>query len=174
MKLDDIDWKEGRIKITSPKTEHHAGKETWLVPLFPELRPYLEEASEACPMERCMWSSDTGKARWDPKAAGLKPQKLEFERIIKRAGLEPWPRLFHNLCVSRETELAEQFPIHVVATWLGNTPEIARKHYLQTTDEHFQRALESAPRTPPTAKAVHLLLHHIAAKSGAVSCRKRQ
>ena len=160
MKLDDIDWKEGRIKITSPKTEHHAGKETRLVPLFPELRPYLEEASEAAPdgavyvVERYRKGS-MGSKGW--RNCNLRTQ---FERIIKRAGLEPWPRLFHNLRASRETELAERFPIHVVATWLGNTPEIARKHYLQTTDEHFQRALESAPRTPPTAKTVQRFAPH--------------
>jgi hypothetical protein len=76
--------------------------------------------------------------------------RTEFKRIIKRAGLEPWPRLFHNLRASRETELAERFPLHVVTAWLGNTTEVAQKHYLQTTDEHFQRALEPDPLIRPS------------------------
>jgi integrase len=40
----DVDWDRGRFRVTSPKTEHHEGKEERWVPIFPELRPYLEEA----------------------------------------------------------------------------------------------------------------------------------
>jgi hypothetical protein len=37
---------EGRFLVRSPKTEHHeGGAERW-VPIFPELRPHLEEAFE--------------------------------------------------------------------------------------------------------------------------------
>ena len=81
-------------------------------------------------------------------------KRLQFERIIRWAGLKPWPRLFHNLRASRETELAERFPIHMVTAWLGNTPDIARKHYLQTTDEHFQRALEPVASGSPVNRDV--------------------
>ncbi len=38
--------------------------------------------------------------------------------------------------------MVEDFPVHVVTEWLGNSPDIARKHYLQTHEEHFQRAVE--------------------------------
>lgn len=37
-----IDWEHDRITIQSPKTEHLAGGESRVIPLFPELRPYLE------------------------------------------------------------------------------------------------------------------------------------
>lgn len=43
----------------------------------------------------------------------------------------------------RETELAEIFPLHVVCAWIGNSSAIAAKHYLQVTDEHFDRAIAS-------------------------------
>ena len=69
--------------------------------------------------------------------------RTQFLRIIKRAGLKPWPRLFHNLRANRETELAKAYPIHVVTAWLGNTPRIALKHYLQVTDADFERAAAS-------------------------------
>ena len=36
----------------------------------------------------------------------------------------------------------ERFPIQVVTAWMGNTPTIALKHYLQVTDQHFQAASE--------------------------------
>ena len=41
---------------------------------------------------------------------------------------------------SRQTELPGSFPLHVVTEWLGNTPQIALKHYLRVTDEDFAQA----------------------------------
>jgi hypothetical protein len=38
--------------------------------------------------------------------------------------------------------LEEQFPLHVVCDWLGNSRTVAAKHYLQTTDAHFEKALD--------------------------------
>ena len=64
-----------------------------------------------------------------------------------RAAFNPWPKLFQNLRSTRETELADQFPIQVVCDWIGNTEAIASKHYLQVTEDHFARAVEQgAPK----------------------------
>ena len=60
--------------------------------------------------------------------------------IIKRAGLQPWPKLWQNLRSTRETELADQFPAHVSAAWIGNSVAVAVKHYLQVTEDHFKQA----------------------------------
>src|SRR5581483_8650202 len=38
----DVDWERGRFLVHSPKTEHHEGKGERWVPIFPELKPYLE------------------------------------------------------------------------------------------------------------------------------------
>lgn len=59
---------------------------------------------------------------------------------MKRAGLAPWPRLFQNLRSTRATELADEFPGHVVSSWLGHSEDIAKEHYRQVTDDHFARA----------------------------------
>ena len=58
-------------------------------------------------------------------------------------GLQPWPKLFQNLRSTRETELAEDFPMHVVCQWIGNSQPIAAKHYLQVTDDHFSKAVRN-------------------------------
>ena len=71
---------------------------------------------------------------------------------MRRAGLKAWPRLWHNLRASRETELAESFPAHVVCEWIGNSQRVAAEHYLQVTDEHFRRA--AAVPAPAVQKAV--------------------
>ena len=43
LRLEDVDWERERIRVRSPKTEHHEGGAERIIPLFPELRPYLEE-----------------------------------------------------------------------------------------------------------------------------------
>ena len=69
--------------------------------------------------------------------------RTQLAKIVKRAGLEPWPKLFHNLRSTRETELAETYPLHVVCAWIGNSQPIAAKHYLQVTDDHFSQGAEA-------------------------------
>ena len=108
------------------------GKPYRVVPLFPELRWILTELFELAPD-----GSEYVITRYRSAAQNLRTQ---FGRILKRAGVEPWPRLFQNLRASRETELANKYPLHVVTAWLGNTPTVAEKHYLQTTEEHFRQA----------------------------------
>ena len=71
--------------------------------------------------------------------------RTQFERILRRAGVRAWERLFHNLRGSRETELTEQFPLHVVCGWIGNSALIAARHYLQVTDDHFAKAVAGTP-----------------------------
>ena len=140
----DVDWETGRIVVQSPKTEHHPGKESRPIPMFPELRPILADAFDAA-HEGAEYVVGGGYRQAANSPSGWRNCNLrtQFLRIVKRAGLQPWPRLFHNLRASRETELAKEYPIHVVTSWLGNTPRIALKHYLQVTDDDFDRASEA-------------------------------
>jgi integrase len=132
----DIDWERQRVRVPSPKTAHLPGKGERVTPLFPELRKHLEAAFDAAPE-----GAEFVVAKYRSGEANL---RTGFEKIIRKAGLIPWRRLYHNLRSSRQTELTDRFPDHVVSAWLGNSVEVARKHYLQTTDEHFQSALQSA------------------------------
>ena len=43
--------------------------------------------------------------------------------------------------------MAKDYPLHVFTAWLGNTPRIAMKHYLQVTDDDFQRASKSGAQS---------------------------
>ena len=99
------------------------GAKSWAAFLMPEV------------MEKFRRSA-MGKSGW--RNCNL---RTTFEKIIKRAGLKKWPRLFHNLRSSRQTELEDQFPSHVVCAWMGNSEKVARKHYLQVTPEHIAKAL---------------------------------
>ena len=42
-----------------------------------------------------------------------------------------------NLRKTRQTELNDEFPQHVVCEWLGNSERVAEKHYLHVTAEHM-------------------------------------
>ena len=75
--------------------------------------------------------------------------RAQLERILYRAKVDSWPRLFHNLRASRQTELENEFPSHVVCDWLGNSESVARKHYLQTTEDHFKEAAHKRRSTRP-------------------------
>src|SRR5262249_44421107 len=69
--------------------------------------------------------------------------RTPLARIIQRTGLTPWPKLFHNLRASRQTELVGHYPIHTVCAWLGNTAAVAAEHYLQVTEEHYRCAAQN-------------------------------
>ena len=129
----DIDFQQRRITVHSPKTARHA-KYSRVVPMFPELRPYLQEGWRQAEL--------IGQGPDDPV---IPPQQASTVRrgllvILKRAGIQPWPKLFQNLRASRQTELVESYPVHTVCKWLGNSPAVALRHYLQTPAADFERA----------------------------------
>jgi integrase len=116
------------------RQDHHQLDKTGTrtIPLFPELRAPLLEVSEQAPLGTVYAIS-----RYRTADVNLRTQLLQ---ILRKANVKPWPRLFHNLRATRETELAGEYPIHVVAQWLGHSALVAQKHYLQVRDEDFQRA----------------------------------
>ncbi len=101
--------------------------------LFPELQPLLKAA----------WKANGGHSKWvvNEYRSSEKNLRTRLKRIIEDAGLEAWPKLFVNLRASRRTELQEEFPDHVVNSWLGHSSRIAEKHYLQVTPDHWEKAI---------------------------------
>jgi integrase len=139
---EDINWEKGTILIHSPKTEHHEGHETRLIPLFPELREPLEDVRA---LAGDYAQGDFVITRYRAKGANLRTQ---LHRIIRKAGLQPWPKPWHNMRSTRETELSEKFPIQLVTAWIGNTPKVALESYLQVTDADFARASAEVVQNP--------------------------
>ena len=124
--------------IHSPKTEGHEGGKSRYVPIFPEVAPLLQQAfDEAEPGTKYVIT------RYRQRGCNLRTQ---FTRILAKAGLKPWPKLMQNLRSSRQTELAETYPLHLICAWLGNSRLIAQRHYLQIRDQDFMEAAGHAAR----------------------------
>jgi len=138
IKWADVDWQHGRLTVRSPKTEHHGGGHAVrLVPIVPRLREILADAFEA---------AAPGEQFVVPMAARPGANlRTTAEKVIERAGVDAWPRLFQNLRASCETDWVQRYPAHVCAKWLGHSPTIAAQHYLQVRDAHFQDAIAGGP-----------------------------
>lgn len=132
LRWNDIDFGAGTMTVRSRKTEHHEGKAFRTVPIFPEVRGLLMDvfdlAEPGC--EYVVTEYRTGQ--------NVNPH---FHRIVKRAGLTAWPRIWHSMRASRQTELVRDFPLTTACAWMGNSKLIAAGHYTQTTDADWQRAV---------------------------------
>lgn len=129
----DVLWEQHKIRIRSPKTEHHEGKAERFIPLWPELRrelePMFEEPGKPAklPTDKVFYLHQSARTNL----------RQNLERIIKKAGLIQWPKIFQNMRSSRATELAKQHPGFLVCEWLGHTEKIADEHYRTITDQDY-------------------------------------
>lgn len=158
----DIDWEAGIMHVRSPKTTRYVGKGQRDVPIFAELRQYLLDASELAP-------PGTVYVIYGRQRSG-QALRSQLEKILRRAGIPQWGKLFQNLRSTRETELLEEFPMQVVCAWIGNTPDVALRHYLQVTKDHIAKAVNGVDEKA-LQKAQHLAVHEpeTPSKSGAQS-----
>lgn len=144
LKWSDVNWEHNRLTIRSAKTAHHDGRAERIIPLFPEIREHLLAVFDAAP------EGAVNVITRYREGSNLNPQ---LRRIVKAAGIECWPRTWHNLRASRQTELAASYPLHTVCAWMGNTKAIAAGHYLQTTDADWTRAVGETTNPTTTGSA---------------------
>lgn len=130
MQWQHIDWDRLRITVPAIKTRFRE------LPLFPELVPYLQALLSV--------AADKGlNAFLFPRLQRFTDANLrnQMTRLIQSSGSAVWPKVFHNLRSSRQTELEERFPRKTVCEWMGNSETVADQHYLQVLEEHFDRAV---------------------------------
>ena len=153
LRWSDVDWERSRVRIRSPKKESDESAGERVIPLFPELRPHLEEA-----WELAQEGATDVITRYRNDSTNL---RTTLRKIIRRAGLTPWERPSQNLRLTRQTELAAIFPLHIVCAWLGNTTAVAAEHYLQVTDQDYENAAQAVQN--PVHRAVHQPVQQLAA-----------
>ena len=146
LRWSDVNFATNRMTVPNVKTAGQTGREYRVCALFAALRPHLEDAHElAEPGTEFVVSgpmADNIRAKMDgPNGSNDANTRTAFLKLIKRAGLTPWPRLFHTLRASCETDLLEQgFSMSAVTEWLGHSAAVALKHYARVPDHLFARA----------------------------------
>ncbi|MEN9665368.1 MAG: hypothetical protein RLZZ326_1731 [Planctomycetota bacterium] len=146
----------GRLIVRSPKTARHAGHEVRPVPICPELAAILSDGFDL--------AEDRALAMLPRVKSGKVNLRTGLERIIERAGLTPWPRLFQNLRASCATDWAQVATAHEVARYLGHSVLVAAKHYIQ--DRNFD-AIVRGPEVsaPVSAQGSRIGAQHGSARS---------
>jgi integrase len=149
----DVDFVSNIVTIKNHKT----GDRT--LPLFVEVRPYLQALHDERKVGIDTPLSSPVIMRYRDTNANLRTRLL---KTIKRAQVDKWERIFHNLRASRVIECADNFPSHVCAKWFGHSEIIAMQHYLKVTKAHYERAV-AAPVTLTPAVAEILKSRTVAA-----------
>jgi len=134
LKWQDIDFANDRFTVHASKTEHHADGGIRTVPMFPELRSLFQTVFDQA-KPGAVYCLDRYSGKWSNLGVNMK-------RIIKRAGLTPWPKTFQNLRSTRETELFKltNGNIKAVCSWIGNSEQVALSHYAQMTEADITQA----------------------------------
>ncbi len=149
----DIDWNLKRLRVFAPKTST-----TRVVPIFPKLAKLLDEAARKVTDHSQPIVALSGHNR-----------HRQMTKIIDAAGLEPWPDLFQTLRRSCETQMAMTVPQHAVSAWIGHSELVSARHYLQVTDELFQRITGNTEGTTHGLRAAESAAESAAVKPGTES-----
>ena len=156
---EDIKWDKEYMTVHVPKLKRYDGKETRTVPLFPKLLPYLRESFELAP---------EGAVEVLPDVKRDSNLRTTFEKIIERAGVKKWPKLFQNLRVSLQNELEKEHPTHIVCSIIGNSPKVARENYLFTSDDDRADVLTKSKQREAEKKSQRNAQQQAAAMPGIV------
>ncbi len=155
LRLDKVDLDANRMTIDSTKTGERS------LPIVATLKPLLQSAINDAPDDAIYVvhgpQGDRYRETSDTEGGWLNTNlRSTFIKLIARVGLKPWPKPFHNMRSSCETDLNATFPAHVVAKWMGHSVAVAEKHYLQVRDADMERAatleLTDAPNDARTTR----------------------
>jgi integrase len=128
LKWSDVDWENSRFTVHERKVEHHPGRGVRVVPIFSDLRPHLERAFR----ERA------------PGAIYVVPRTrhgnlgTQAKRIVEKAGVKPWPKLFVNMRGSCSDDLERRgIAEKAINSWIGNTARMRHRHYHSVRPEDW-------------------------------------
>lgn len=117
----DINFDNNTILLKASKTDSER-----LVPIFPELKPYLEDHHE---LARGGDLYVDGNEFVFPKLRTHSNVATTAQKYVKRAKQTVWKNFWNSLRATRESELMDEYGLRRACTWSGNSPEIAMKNY---------------------------------------------
>jgi len=126
-----VDFEAGQMLVKSPKTAG-CGKASRRVPIEPRLRQLLLAAFADAPEGS---THVVTNPRHREASANLRTHAL---RILDRAKVPEWPKLFQNLRGSLATDWAHILPAKACGEFLGHTAAVALTHYHTVRPEDFK------------------------------------
>ena len=135
---DDVDFKNRRLyireKCVEGKTWYPKTKRNRVVPMSKKLIEYLNLQHEQSRSSIWVFPSPEGK-RWDPMNL-----THGFKKIVRAVGL-PWTLL--DLRHTFGSHLAmRSVSLYKISAFMGNSPEICRKHYAALLPEELHNDVE--------------------------------
>lgn len=125
---EDINFDKPSLTIRSPKLEK-TRRPVRECPIFKDALPYIKKLDRSKPLPFVKYPTSANRM-----------YRKNLLAAIKKAGLKPWPRLWHNLRLSCRNDLAKLFPPHVCDIWIGHSAEEAKESYLIVTDADWKKA----------------------------------
>jgi integrase len=133
LKWDHVQFDKKRILVVdSSKNERHANRAIRRIPMLPMIEAEL-----------LAWFSEGPAGEYVfPCIAQDTNLRTTLEKIITRAAVAPWPKLWQNLRASGCTDFARTEPSHIAAAICGHTEQIAREHYWTAEESDLDRIIE--------------------------------
>ena len=130
LRWSDIQWNANRFVVRSPKT-----KSVRRVPIFPEIKQALEDLLPITgDSEFVLGRRLKTKNNWG----------TPLMKMVVRAGIPSWSAVFNSLRASGEIDIARTYGLQCATEWVGNSVQVALKHYVRSTDADFERAANQA------------------------------
>ena len=141
----DVDWNNCSITVRSPKTEGHSSAVRF-VPVIKALQPLLWQLRQGAKPDAVHVFPILQPKHFSPRTM--------LKRVIDRVGVSIADKPFQNMRASCETDWSSKYPTHEFAKWMGHSPAVAAKHYLQSREIHFRSATGSGPWLTGSAQDV--------------------
>jgi len=129
LRWSDVDFETGGLDVDDVKNTRRR-----LCPLFKPVRVELERL-------RKIRGDKPGVFVFSESLRTVSNLRTTFKKLVYRAGLEPWPKLFQNLRANASTDVSDEYGPKCESDWLGHSAEISLTHYQQIPPEKRERAL---------------------------------
>ncbi|MCM2373923.1 tyrosine-type recombinase/integrase [Aporhodopirellula aestuarii] len=123
LKWSDLNWDKRTMRLRAQKKKGDAAGGQRVCPLFETLVPYFDAINPS------RSHADTPVLQRLASHTNLN-LRTRLLRDLKQAKIEAWPRIFQNLRASALTDAADDYPLHIVCKWFGNSMPVAMKHYV--------------------------------------------